>query len=111
MEKQGATGPLLKFQQYVAARRSASSSSPTPPTTPRAGPSSPAPLAAAPPSLSPSGADPALHRKLDRLERKMDALTELVRRLVTGEGPPSATDVPPDGTPDVLEASVLATLA
>jgi hypothetical protein len=113
MEQQNATGPVLKFQKYVLARR-ASSSSPEPPATPGAGPSSPAPPAtpgAAPPSLEPSRADPSLLRKLDRLERKLDALTELVRCLMTGEEPPSATDVTPDGTPGVPEASTLATLA
>jgi hypothetical protein len=83
MDNQGATGHVLKFQQYVAARRSASSSSPAPPAIPGAGPSSPVPPAVAPPSPATHGADMSLHRKLDRLERKIDAMAELIRRLMT----------------------------
>ena len=41
----------------------------------------------------------------------MDALTELVRCLMTGEEPPSATDVAPDVTPEAPEASALETLS
>ena len=95
-----ATGPVLKYQKYILARRAASSS-PEPPATPGACLSSPLPPTAAPLSPSPSGADPSLLRKLDRLERKVGALTALVRCLTTGEEPPSATDVTPDVTPKV----------
>jgi len=105
-----ATGPVLKYQKYILARRAASSS-PEPPTTPGAAPSSPFPPAipgATPPSPTPPGADEAI-RKFDRLERKADALTELVRCLMTREEPPSATEVHPEVPPEVFEASVLAT--
>ncbi len=104
------TGPVLKYKKYILARNAASSY-PEPPATPGAGPSSPVPPTAPPPSPAPSGADPSLLRKLDRLERKVDALTELVRCLMTGEEPPSATEAPPDVTPEVPEASTLVTLA
>jgi hypothetical protein len=104
------TGPVLKYKKYILARHAASSS-PEPPATPGAGPSSPVPPTTPPPSPTPPGADPRLLRKLDRLERKVEALTELVRCLTTGEEPPSATDVTPDVTPEVPEASTLATLA
>ena len=114
MGLQNTTGPVLKYQKYILARR-AGSSSPEPPATPGAGPSSRVPSTTAPSSSAPSGADPSLLNKLDRLERKMDILTELVRCLTTGEEPPSATDVTPDVTrnvtPEVPEASTLATLA
>ena len=105
-----ATGPALRFQKYILARR-ASSSSPEPPATPGAGPSSPEPLTTIPPSPTPSGADPSFLCKLERLERKVDALTALVRCLMTGEEPPSATDVTLDVIPEVPEASNLETLA
>ena len=104
------TGPVLQYKKYIHARRAASSS-PEPPATLGAGPSSPVPCTSPHPSPAPPGADPSLLRKLDRLERKVDALTELVRCLMTGEEPPSATDVTPDGTPEVPEASTIATLA
>ena len=96
MEQENATGPVLIFQNYVLARRGASSS-PEPPATPGAGSSSPVPPATpgvAPPSPAPPGAEPSLLRKLDRLERKVDALTELVRCLMTWEEPPSAAEPP-----------------
>ena len=114
IEQENATGPVLKFQKYVLARRAASSS-PEPPATPGAGPSSPVPPTAPLSPPAPSKADPSLLRKLDRLERKVDALTELVRCLMTGEEPPSATESPsvsevPSAT-EVPEASALATLA
>ncbi len=53
----------------------------------------------------------SLLRKLDRLERKMDSLTELIRCLMTGGEPPSTADVTPDVTHKVPEASTLAILA
>ncbi len=108
------TGPVLKYKNYILARNAASSL-PEPPATPGAGPSSPArPVTpgAAPPSPAPSMADPSLLRELDRLKRKVDALTELVRCLMTGKAPPSATEAPPVVTPEApAEASALATLA
>ena len=76
------TGPVLKYKNYILARRAASSSS-EPPATPGAGPSSPVLPTTALPSPVPFGADPSLLRKLDRLERKVDALTELVSCLMT----------------------------
>ncbi len=85
------------------------SPSPEPPATPGAGPSSPVLPTTAPPSPAPSGADPSLLRELDRLERKMDVLTELIRCLMTGEEPPFATEVTPDVNSEVPEASALAT--
>ena len=102
--------PVLKYKNYILARRTASSS-PESPATPGAGPSSPVSPTAPPSSPASSEADPSLLRKLDRLERKVDALTELVRRLMTGEEPPSATDVAPDVTPEAPEASALETLS
>ena len=104
------TGPVLQYKKYILARRAAFSS-PEPPATPGAGPSSLVPPTVPPPSPAPPGADPSLLRKLDRLERKVDALAELVRCFMKGEEPPSATDVTPDGTLEVPEASTLATLA
>ena len=89
-----------------------STSSPAAPhPPPRSHPRPPEPSTAAPPSPAPSGADPSLLRKLNRLERKLDALTVLARCLVTGEEPPSATDVNPGDTREVPEASTIATLA
>jgi hypothetical protein len=108
-EQENATGSVLKFQKYFLARRDASSS-PEPPASAGAGPSSPAPLAtpgAASPSLAPPGADPRIHRKLDRLERKVDGLTEIIRCLMAGEEAPFPTEV----NPGVSEPSALATLA
>ena len=99
------TGPVLKYQKCILARRAASSS-PEPPATPGAGPSSPAPpaaLGAVPLSPPPSGADLSLRRKLDLLERMVDALTELVWCLTTRYEPPSETYVIPDVTPEVPE--------
>ena len=81
MEQENATGPVLKFQKYVLGRRGASSS-PEPPETRGASPYSHAPPATPDvvlPSPAPSGADPILHRKLDRLDRKVDALIELIQ--------------------------------
>ncbi len=101
------TGPVFKFKKYFFARNAASSS-PEPPAPPGASPSSPVPPTTPPPSPAPSGADSSLLHKLDHLERKVDAMTELV---LTGEEPPSATVVTPDVTPEVPEASTLATLA
>jgi hypothetical protein len=113
LKQENPTGPVLKFKNYVLSHR-ASLSSPEPPATPGSGPSSSAPPAttgATSLSQTPSAADPSLHRKLDRLERKVDALTELVRCLMTGEEPPSATESTPDVTREAPEPSALATLA
>ena len=77
MGLQNATGPVLKYQKYILARRVASSS-PEPPATPGAGPSSPVPPATAPPSPATPRANLSLHSKLDRLERKVDAMAELI---------------------------------
>jgi hypothetical protein len=74
-------GALLKFQQYVAARRSASCS-PEPPATPLAGPPFQIPPIADPLYLPPPSVNMSLHLKLDRLERKVDVLTQLLRGLM-----------------------------
>ncbi len=103
------TGGLLEYKNYIVARQAASFS-PEPPASPGPGPSSQEPPAtplvyrvaasASPGAGSPSlGADIILHRKLDRLERKVDTLTQLVRRLVREEPQEVTPEVPPEVVP------------
>ena len=106
MKQENPTGPVLQFKKYILSHRSAE----TPTTPPVAAPPFLMTPVAAPPSPVTPGADPSLLRKLDRLERKVDALTELVRCLMTGEEPPSATEATPAVTPAVPEPSALETL-
>ena len=79
--------------------------------TPNTAPPSPASNTAAPPSPATHAADLSLQEKIVLLERKVDAITELVRCRMTGEELPSATEAPPDVTLEVPEASTLETLA
>lgn len=122
MRQPNPTGGLLEYKNYIVARQAASSS-PQPPASPGTGLSSQeAPATspvyqvaafASPGAGSPSpGVDLILHRKLDRLERKVDALAQLLRRLVRGEPQEVTPEVPPEVVPpQVPEPSALATLA
>ncbi len=103
-------GGLLKFQQYVMARRIESSSTEHP-VTPNTAPPSPASNTAAPPSLATSAADLSLHAKMVLLERKVDALVELIEGLMAKEDPFATPDVPRNVPPEVPEPSALSTLA
>ena len=122
MRQPNPTGGLLEFMNYIVSRQAATSS-PEPPASPLQSPYSQEPPAtplvyqgatsASPGEGSPfPGADFSLHRKLDRLERKVDALTQLVRRLMRGEPQEVTPEVPPEVVPpQVPEPSALATLA
>ncbi len=77
MEQDKLAGGLLKFQQYIIARRSGSSSTERP-MTPNIAPPSPASNTAAPTYPATPSADLSLHDKMVLLERKVDALVELI---------------------------------
>ena len=104
------TGGLLKFQQYAIARRSESSSTERP-MTPNTAPPSPASNTAAPPSPATHAADLSLHDKMVLLERKVDALVELIQGLVAKEDPSATPEVPHSVPPEVPEPCALSTLA
>ncbi len=95
MRQPNPTGGLLEYKNNIVARQAASSS-PQLPASLGPSPSSQEPPAtplvyqvaasASPGAGSPShGVDLILNRKLDPLERKVDALVQLVRRLMRGE--------------------------
>ncbi len=110
MEQDKPSGGLLKFQQYVIARRSESSSTERP-VTPNTAPPSPASNTTAPPSPATHAADLCLHDKIAFLERKVGALVELIQGLVVAKEDPSATpEVPHNVPPDVPEPSALSTM-
>ena len=77
MEQDKPAGGLLKFQQYVIARRGESSSTERS-MTPNTAPPSPASNTTAPTSPATPAADLSLHDKRVLLERKVDALVELI---------------------------------
>ncbi len=104
-------GSILKFQKYVLARRSASFPL-APPAIRKAALPAPLPPTVAPPSPTTSSANFSFHRKLEHLERKVDALAKLIRCFMTGEEAPSGTGVIPKVIyHDVLEPFASATLA
>ena len=70
MRKRGATGPLLRYQVYVAAR--CKSEAPTTSTNPR-----------------------AADHNMERHENKIDRLNQLIEALILGEAAPTATNVAP----------------
>ncbi len=104
------TGGLLKFQQYVIARRIESSSTESPMTLNTA-PPSPASNTAAPPSPATYAADLSLHDKMVLLERKVDALVELIQGLEAKEDPSATPEVAHNVPPGISEPCALSTLA
>ena len=110
MEQDKPAGGLLTFQQYGIARRNESSSTERP-MTPNTAPPSPASNTSAPPSPATSAADLSLHDKMVLLERKVDALVELIQGLVAKEDPSTTPEVPHSVPPEVPEPCALSTLA
>ena len=110
MEQDKPAGGLLKFHQYVIARRSEFSSTERP-VTPNTAPLSPASNTAAPPSPSTHAADLSLHDKMYLLERKVDDLFELIKGLMAKWDLSATPEVPLNLPPEVPEPSALSTLA
>ena len=92
------------------ARRIESSSTERP-MTPNTAPPSPISSTTAPPSPATSAADLSLHDKMVLLERKVDAVVELIQGLVAKEDPSATQEVPHNVPPEVPEPCDLSTLA
>ncbi len=110
MEQDKPTDGLLKFQQYIIAHHSESSST-EPPVTPNTAPPTPASNTTAPPSPATHVADLSLHDKMVLFERKVDALVELIKGLMAKEDPSATPKVPHNVPPHLPEPHALSTLA
>ncbi len=104
--------PINKFKLYVEARRCTESrSSPVTPCTPV--PTTPPHDTAVEAATSPEkpGADMRLHQKLNRMERKIDIITELLQGLLSTEHLATKFGEPSMVTLEDTEPSALATLS
>ncbi len=109
MKQDKPTRGFLKFQQYVIACRSESSSTERP-VTPNTAPLSLASNTTSPPSPATLAVDLSLHDKMVILERRVDALVELIQGLMAKEDHSATTEVPHNVPPEVPEPSVVSTM-